>query len=539
MKSIIGALGRFGLSKNSLAMAIAITFACTSHAGLQITNEYWVSARTDNPTNALGTLDDPYDGSTSTKFDTLMSNMPSNSTVHILAGTYTTLGNQGWFAKTGQKILGSGMGITTLRLVSGAVDTSYLIGNWFLNYDQNIEVSDMTLDCNYTSGSYTYAGVALFGSRHAIRRVRVVNAVGLSGSAPNPECFPISINATPGYNSEGNVIEECEVSQFKGGLYSAIALDGSSYGGTTNWISGTMSRNTILMNAGFGQAINGAWMVNSVISDNYVSLFGSTTGFYGDTGHYTNVVVANNTFRGCLYGVLMQTASGLSSNYRENISFIYNNFDVTNAAGTAFSLGGSGSVFRNITIKGNNIRYFDGGSGSGGHVIDANNLTGLTMSENHVDATMGSLFTSCTNLNISDNYDMYGNRLNGLIYKKMTPFTVSYTAIDGKVTGSYSMLTVPTNLNFIVTSMAFETVEKTGSFTAGVQSSLGSGTALAGICTNVGSGTTLTAGTFQLRTPKSDALVLTNGETLTFRVGTAATGGTKWTVNAHVTGFYR
>ncbi len=125
---------------------------------------------------------------------------------------------------------------------------------------------------------------------------------------------------------------------------------------------------------------------------------------------------------------------------------------------------------------------------------------------------------------------------------KNTPFTVSYSGIDGKVSNqSYSLLVVPTNSSFVATQLIVETVEKSGTWTAGVQSSLGSATSTAAISAVAGTGinASIVSGTAQIHDIKTDFLILTNGETLTFRVGTAATGGTKWILNAHVTGFFR
>src|SRR5690242_13683322 len=84
-------------------------------AATQFTNEFWVSTNTG--TANLGTLSDPYDGSTQVKFDGVMSNLPAASTLHILAGKYQTRGANAFPLRSGQKILGSGMDVTTLQLI--------------------------------------------------------------------------------------------------------------------------------------------------------------------------------------------------------------------------------------------------------------------------------------------------------------------------------------------------------------------------------------------------------------------------------------
>lgn len=106
----------------SLALLAQATFAET-----RFSNEFWVSTNV-NTANS-GTLDNPYDGSTQPKFDAVLANLPTNSTLHILAGTYHTLGttyynNGGGSLQTGQKILGSGIDNTILQIVLGTVSAS-------------------------------------------------------------------------------------------------------------------------------------------------------------------------------------------------------------------------------------------------------------------------------------------------------------------------------------------------------------------------------------------------------------------------------
>src|SRR5262249_53299481 len=85
------------------------------------TGEFWIS--TNPASKNLGTLDNPFVCGTETQFDQTMSNLPPNCTVHILAGTYPTHGTPGAFSvKTGQKVIGSGMDVTILKLAPGARD---------------------------------------------------------------------------------------------------------------------------------------------------------------------------------------------------------------------------------------------------------------------------------------------------------------------------------------------------------------------------------------------------------------------------------
>src|SRR5882672_5272931 len=126
----------------SILSATFLTLS-TATAATQFTNEFWISTSTN--TANLGTLSDPYDGSTQAKFDAHMSTNPPYSTIHILAGNYQTLGSSGGFVlKAGQKVLGSGSGVTTLQLSSSATNGSYIFGSG--SSQTNIEVSDLTLN---------------------------------------------------------------------------------------------------------------------------------------------------------------------------------------------------------------------------------------------------------------------------------------------------------------------------------------------------------------------------------------------------------
>src|SRR5262245_58391889 len=73
-------------------IALLLLISLRAFADTQFTNEFWVCNTTN--TGNLGTLRDPYDGSTRQKFDTIMVGLPKGCTVHILGGTYLTHGNQ-------------------------------------------------------------------------------------------------------------------------------------------------------------------------------------------------------------------------------------------------------------------------------------------------------------------------------------------------------------------------------------------------------------------------------------------------------------
>src|SRR6266849_6100399 len=94
----------------------------------------WIAYRTDGVAGT-GTQNDPYDGSTSTKLDTILNNVAANNRIHLGPGTFQINGFQdgatsGWL-KSGMKIVGSGIDVTTLQMV-GATTTNkhyFVIGH--------------------------------------------------------------------------------------------------------------------------------------------------------------------------------------------------------------------------------------------------------------------------------------------------------------------------------------------------------------------------------------------------------------------------
>src|ERR1041385_8235592 len=100
--------------------------------------------------------------------------------MHLLGGTYQTRGaNNGWHILTGQKILGSGMDVTTIKRI-GTDDNTAVLGMQGGLAVTNVEIADLTCDANYTNGTFTQHGIDLDGERLAVRRVRVIHTAHFS-----------------------------------------------------------------------------------------------------------------------------------------------------------------------------------------------------------------------------------------------------------------------------------------------------------------------------------------------------------------------
>jgi len=165
----------------------------------------WIAKRTDG-LKGSGTASDPYDGSTAARFDARMSEIPSNTRVHLGPGTFLTQGyafgvSGGWQVKAGMKIAGSGMEVTKLQLANHTGNASYFAIGHDISTGTKVdfaEVSDLTIDCNLgLAGASTACSAVQFMGDHA-RIVRVM-AINWGSKDANKPCSVLScITALPG-----------------------------------------------------------------------------------------------------------------------------------------------------------------------------------------------------------------------------------------------------------------------------------------------------------------------------------------------------
>jgi len=414
----------------------------STNGATQFANEFWIS--TNTATADLGTLSDPYDGSTAAKFDARMSAMPANTAIHIIAGTYQTGGNAGWAAKSGQNISGSGKDITILHLTNGSPTSSYVVT--CANPATNVAVSDLTLDLG---GSTNVNGaIDLTGYRHSIRRVKATNAVLTRGSS----YYQILIDSTGnGGPSDKNLVEECEVSVSPGQTpCCAISMLGSR----SSPITGIITRNKVYLadNANSGNTSFLAYMVsnmcNSLIEGNYV--LGANDGLLCYSG--TNLIISHNQFRDVDYGLELTASNNV------NISFCYNTIELssdTNYSSVGVHCDPSG-VATNLSVIGNTIK-FNTTAGTTPYAFSGGTIAGLTFVNNSADSSMLNYVTGSTGLNIYNNTDLQGNFLtslnqieppNGIVRKAISAnYTATYADRYIGVTGALTV-TLPNAVGY-------------------------------------------------------------------------------------------
>jgi len=146
----------------------------------------WIAFRTDG-IKGCGTNTDPYDGSTQDRFDEAMvkiaSQFPNQKVgVFLGPGTFITAGfvpggSNAWQLQPGMKIIGSGRDVTTLKRASG-ITSGYVLGHDLATAVDDLELCDLTLDCNLQNGSgsgATCGGILVMGSRVRVARVRAIH----------------------------------------------------------------------------------------------------------------------------------------------------------------------------------------------------------------------------------------------------------------------------------------------------------------------------------------------------------------------------
>jgi len=391
-----------------LGIFAILLLAHPAKAQIKNANEFWISTNaTGNmlSSGAGGTIDSPLDGSTQPHFDANMDDLPPNSIIHVMAGTYQTHGIE---VRSGIQILGSGIDVTVLQFPPGTPNGSVVIvtaGQSGVACTNNV-VSDLTCDCNYSSGSYTYSGIGLAGTKHTIRRVKLINAANMGNAV---EAWGLMIANWTLDHSDGNTIEECEISGFNHATPGTdLCAIGFISGSGISEPVGILRNNHIFATDSDTSLVFGLIAQSGdIVEDNYVD--GAYAGSRSENAE-TNVLFLHNVFKNCEFGIYF-----LNGGYR-NLTFAFNQIEVTNtfAGASAFCFGAGGSD-TNIVLIGNNVMCLGPtNSVSSCYFNRIQNVTGLTILDNTADAGLLNDISNCENLNIDHNYDLYGSYLTDL-----------------------------------------------------------------------------------------------------------------------------
>lgn len=315
------------------ACLLALAFA---EASVVAEEHIWFKWVGGARSSGRGTLENPYVVGSARDFDLRLNWQPAGAVLHLLPGSFETFGrchpnpdgscSNGWLLKSGQRLIGSGMTNTTLKLVGLSAQRpdnprpTHAVRS--VPRAVGCVVSDLTVDCNYENVTNPQrlafrhvGGVVLFGTEHTIERVRVIGAG--NDDTRLRECFILSIfgndpsqGITPSRWSRGNVIRGCVVSGFTGRPgarqgATAISLNSGSDPVTQATIAGLIEGNTVefpLASTNFYlNCIGMAGASNIVVRGNRTD--GGTMGTYADTGIIRNLTVRDNRFLNVQAGV--------------------------------------------------------------------------------------------------------------------------------------------------------------------------------------------------------------------------------------------
>jgi hypothetical protein len=385
------------------------------------TNEVWISATNSQSSygtttkNGLGTLASPFYGA----FDFILNGLETNTTIHLLPGKFWTRGHYECCDSpttgtltNGQRLCGAGMYETTIYLNAVASGTDY-DPIYAPPQTFGVEVCDLTVDCAAT-GSETFKrnGVMLQGSNSAIRRVRVINSIGIFNN--NRESYAINIGWS---NSTANVVEDCFVEKVFGNYVNGLVILGSAVVRNNTFVMPaiTCSGGTYSPSGHFA-GINQREVIDSLIDGNTVR--NGWVGVYNDTDNLRNVKLTHNVFTNVWAGLYIQNVAAEVDNYQ----IIGNTFDLNPTSDFNAGCAASGIViwnrnvnstpsFRNIHIVNNIVRSVGNVSkkiGSIQLVGDGNNITNVLAHDNIFDPLGYFTFPGCFAVNMYNNFDLAG-----------------------------------------------------------------------------------------------------------------------------------
>lgn len=303
-----------------------------------VAKEIHIAFRTDSKAG-IGTADDPFDGSTAVKFDTIMDGLSSNARVVLQReATFLTNGlkwqdnSAGWTVKTGLYLQGNG---ATIKLatypnswiadVANAFHQKHVVvgTRYFESAVSNVLIENLTIDVNWQNLASPFTNKAINGyylycdSNIILRNVNVTNQYG--DEASSTESFN-GISGHPAVSVSKNFVID-------GGLFSSPQGDYCNGGGVggfdaTHILDGGIVRNTRVIGNFFPSASGTAWAKNVSFYDIYAdgdAAYHRVQGIYNDTGYLENIDIRRITTVNSSNGVYFNEQSD-QTNVIKNIT---------------------------------------------------------------------------------------------------------------------------------------------------------------------------------------------------------------------------
>lgn len=340
-----------------------------------------------------GTSEHPMDASTPELLRDLQRSYPTNVTWRYLPGVFETFG---WKKDTDQQLLsntahiGSGMGITTLKLVdassSGSTTDGFVLGIDYDGLTSSVTIRDITLDANgpgnprYLNGDGVVGCVQVWGNRITCERVECIGF----GTSNGDECFPMIVGRTRNWDTDEklgmNLITHCRfhspaTSHNVGPLTCVLVGQNGDGAGNPFFTAG----NDIVTNCQFSdmKATETGFSVchgvtAPVVQNCYFERVDDCIYFEPQAPpnqsvrvDYGKLIIEGNVFRDARFAVIFRQASPAKA-----VSQLYikgNNSSLTSAKGDyrtgAFLVvltGGNTPAVKSIIMKDNNVGFEDG-----------------------------------------------------------------------------------------------------------------------------------------------------------------------------------
>lgn len=416
-----------------------------SEMGLQ--RQVFVSVRTDGRPG-VGTLSNPFDGSSATKFDALMRSIQEYSEVVLLPGGYETMGfdandqPNSWYVKEGWHLHGCGIERTVVKMLRGNDDaTGYYVVIFGAGTDENnrppwMEVSDLTIDCNGNAFTNhpTIQACHLFGRHAKIARARATNLSG--GTTHELFTFIAGGGMNGGRVDADMAIKNCVVDTpvwvgvathfniWGGGPLVEIAMHGVI---KDNYVDGTYADGFIPYipstyvgypdGKGWGNAIGFSAGINMVIENNHFRNCGGA-GPYQDTWNRSrsDITIRNNSY----YNVQVGPNFNFDR-YRKHKRIIIENNDISlqsTLGKTPSSVHARGITLVDNATMASGVRLFEE------IIVRGNHFRFVGESMDKAQLSVGIQVSSADTLIIEDNLIRLPNKIAGSAFNDIWTWNI-------------------------------------------------------------------------------------------------------------------
>jgi hypothetical protein len=372
--------------------------------GYKTTKEIWIGIRTSGKAGC-GSKDDPFDGSSLSKMNTLLRNYAaiSGSVIHLMDGQFDFSGlhYNGHTLSPKCQIVGMGMGVTILKLSASVALTinssmSGITGDSTVDGDGQY-IGELTLDLNFpamiaalgtSTPHFALNGVGMAGNNNLIENVEVINGYGFTGGGLNYEHFGLLSGGVLGdTTSFNNRIIGCKARLVQGNYGSAIAVTHDASVGYANANVGGVIRDCAVedYDAGGTSIFHALTLTGNGVIDS-CTCKNTQAGIYAEDGK--DVKITNNS--------LYVTQEGIHLNPTDDRDIINPtimgntiriNDDEVRAWGITFSaIDAAGTKTRSGRIIGNTVQLVVTGNTPAG----IGNRNGIFLSVDGYEALFGN-----------------------------------------------------------------------------------------------------------------------------------------------------